>query len=295
MEELAAVLEGITWQNESNAEGNIGDNDEGFVADPDEDIFNEGQYLREACQPLYSNVRSSMLEATLMLMNIYKVHDVSKKFVDELLALFHKHLLPLDNCLPPTMYAAKTLTGKVGLKYNNINACVNECVLFWKEYETLETCPNYGSTHFKAYGKSNVAVKIVQHFPLVPRLLRMFRTQKTTKLMTWHSQNKSTNGKVHHVLDCKAWAHTNRTWLEFGGEPINVKLGIAIDGVNPFGKKCNAWSTSPVLFLNYNLPPWLVTKKLLLLSSMIIPGSNSVKSSNFDVYLALVFKELVQL
>jgi hypothetical protein len=28
---------------------------------------------------------------------------------------------------------------------------------------------------------------------------------------------------------------------------------------------------------------------------MIIPGSNSVKSSNFDVYLALVFKELVQL
>jgi hypothetical protein len=35
MEELAAVLEGITWQNESNAEGNIGDNHEGFVADPD--------------------------------------------------------------------------------------------------------------------------------------------------------------------------------------------------------------------------------------------------------------------
>jgi hypothetical protein len=38
-----------------------------------------------------------------------------------------------------------------------------------------------------------------------------------------------------------------------------------------------------------------VTKKLLLLLSMIILGPNSVKSSNFDVYLALVFEELVEL
>jgi hypothetical protein len=71
-------------------------------------------------------------------------------------------------------------------------------------------------------------------------------------------------------------------------------LGLTIDGVNPFGEKNNAWSTSPMLFLNYNLPPWLVTKKFLLLS-MIILGSSNVKSSNFDVYLALVFEELVEL
>jgi hypothetical protein len=115
-----------------------------------------------------------MLATTLLLMNIYKVQGFSKKFVDELLALFHKHLLPLDIFLPPIMYIAKTLTNKVGLKYNNIDACVNGCVLFRKEYETLETCPKCGSARFKAYGKSNVVVKIVQHFPLVPRLLHMF-------------------------------------------------------------------------------------------------------------------------
>jgi hypothetical protein len=65
-----------------------------------------------------------------MLMNICKVHGVSNKFVDELLALLRKHLLPLDNCLPPKMYLVKTLTNKVGLKYNNIYACVKGCVLF---------------------------------------------------------------------------------------------------------------------------------------------------------------------
>jgi len=94
-----------------------------------------------------------MLATTLLLMNICKVRGVSNKFVDELLTLLHKHLLPLDNCLPPTMYVA--------MKYTNIDACVNGCVLFRKEYEMLETCPKCGSTRFKAYGKSNVAIKIV--------------------------------------------------------------------------------------------------------------------------------------
>jgi hypothetical protein len=102
-----------------------------------------------------------MLATTLQLMNVCKVHGVSNKFVDEILTLLHKHLLPLDNCLPPTVYVVKTLTSKVGLKYNNIDACVNGYVLFRKEYETLETCPKCGSARFKSYGKSNVAIKIV--------------------------------------------------------------------------------------------------------------------------------------
>jgi hypothetical protein len=161
MEKLEVVLESMTGQDEGNVEGNIGDNHEGFVVDHDEDIFSEGQYLREACQPLYTSARSLMLATTLQLMNVCKVHGVSNKFVDEILTLLHKHLLPLDNCLPPTVYVVKTLTSKVGLKYNNIDACVNGYVLFRKEYETLETCPKCGSARFKSYGKSNVAIKIV--------------------------------------------------------------------------------------------------------------------------------------
>jgi hypothetical protein len=115
------------------------------------------------------------------------------------------------------------------------------------------------------------------------------------ELMTWHSQNKSIDGKVCHVHDSKAWAHIGRTWQKFGGEPKNVRLGLATNEVNPFGENSNAWSTSPMLFLNYNLPPWLVTNFFFLLLSMIILRLNNVKSNNFDVYLALVFEEFVEL
>ncbi len=57
--------------------------------------------------------------------------------------------------------------------------------------------------------------------------------------MTWHSRNRSMNGKVRHVVDSKAWQHIDNTWLEFVVETINVRLWLAIDGVNPFWEKNN--------------------------------------------------------
>ncbi len=172
-------------------------------------------------------------------MNVCMVHGVSHKFVDELSALLHKHLLPLDNCLPPTMYVAKTLTSKVGLNYTNIHACVNGCVLLRKQYETLDTCPKCGSARFKEHGQSRVSVKVVRHFPLVPRLLRMYQAARTSELMTWHSQNRNMDGKVRHMPDSKAWEHIDATFQDFANEPRNVSLGLATYGMNPFGEKSN--------------------------------------------------------
>ncbi len=133
MEELSTMPNSMATHGDLNAEEDIWNNDEVLVVDDHDDVASEAQHLRETCQPLYKGAKSSMLEATLLLMNVCMVHGMSNKFVDELLALLHKHLLPLDNCLPPTMYAAKTLTNKVGLNYTNIHACVNGCVLFRKQ------------------------------------------------------------------------------------------------------------------------------------------------------------------
>jgi hypothetical protein len=103
------------------------------------------------------------------------------------------------------------------------------------------------------------------------------------------------DGKVWHVPDSRAWEHIDATFPDFANEPRNVRLGLATDGMNPFGEKSNTWSTWPVPVLNYNLPPWLVMKKFFLLLYLIIPGPDSVKSSNFDVYLAAVLEELATL
>jgi len=105
-------------------------------------------------------------------------------------------------------------------------------------------------------------------------------------------QNWSTDGKVRHALDSKAWAHINATWLEFVANPKHIRWGLATNGFNPFGEKSSSWLTWPVLFFNYNLPPWLVTKRFFVIISLIILSPKNMKVANFDVYLEPVIEEL---
>jgi hypothetical protein len=123
----------------------------------------------------------------------------------------------------------------------------------------------------------------------------MYRAPAIAEFMTWHNKNQSIDGKVHHAPDSKAWAHINATWPEFVADPMHIRLGLAKDGFNPFGEKSSSWSTWPIMFFNYNLPPWLVTKRFFVILSLIISGPESVKVANFDVYLEPMIEELEEL
>ncbi len=49
----------------------------------------------------------------MLLMNVCQVHGVLNKFVNELLALLHLHLLSKDNCLLSSMYQAKVFCDSI--------------------------------------------------------------------------------------------------------------------------------------------------------------------------------------
>ncbi|CAM6084236.1 unnamed protein product [Calypogeia fissa] len=96
-------------------------------------------------------------------------------------------------------------------------------------------------------------------------------------------------------VDSPAHKHVESTWPESAIDPRHVRLGLALDGVNPHslggsGRPTSVW---PVVVMNYNLPPWLSMKKGFLLLSLIIPGPKKVKS--FDTYLTLLVEELQKL
>jgi hypothetical protein len=79
-----------------------------------------------------------------MLMNVCQVHGVSNKFVDELLALLHLHLLPRDNCLPSSMYRAKVLTSKVGLVTTTFMLVAMVVYYFESNTKGCRSAPNVG-------------------------------------------------------------------------------------------------------------------------------------------------------
>jgi hypothetical protein len=256
--------------------------------------------LEQSLQVLYDGARSSQLAATVLLLNLCTVHGVSNNCANELFSLLHLHLLPQGNVLPRSYHAAKSVTAKLGLTYNSIHACERGCVLFRGEHEDAVRCPKCGGRRFKDEERRSFPLKVLRHFPIIPRLQRMFRSPKISKLMLWHAENASDqeggDGLVRHPCDSKAWKHFhNNVDPTFGEDARNAHFALAADGVNPFKQNRSSWSTWPVLLLNYNLPPWLTTKKFFVLLSLLIPGKESVTSDVFDVYLEPLVEELLEL
>ena len=57
--------------------------------------------------------------------------------------------LPIDNDVPPSRSDAKPLLASMGMDYQRIHACQNDCVLFGNEYADLDKCPHCKSKRFR--------------------------------------------------------------------------------------------------------------------------------------------------
>jgi hypothetical protein len=83
----------------------------------------------------------------------------------------------------------------------------------------------------------------------------MYRCKSLIEMLTWHK-----DGLICNVVYSLAWKHINENWPSFANDACNIRSGLALDGVNPFGDLNSCHSTWPVILLNYNLLPWLMTK-----------------------------------
>ena len=81
---------------------------------------------------------------------------------------------------------------------------------------------------------------------------------------------------------------------DFGVGPRNLRLGLALDGMNPFGNLSTNHNSWPILLMIYNLPPWLcITRKYIMLCMMIV-GPRQPRN-DIDVYLTLLIEDLTKL
>ena len=118
----------------------------------------------------------------------------------------------------------------------------------------------------------------------------MFRCKEIANLMSWHADNKSTDGTMRVPSDSPSWKHIDSKWPMFERQPRHLRLGLGMDGVNPFGLCSTKWSTWPVVLVNYNIPPWMSIKKPHLILCLLILGKRKVK--DMSIYLAPLIDEL---
>ncbi|GJT72234.1 zinc finger, PHD-type containing protein [Tanacetum coccineum] len=106
--------------------------------------------------------------------------------------------------IPKTYYEAKKSMKKVGLGYESIDACINDCCSFGEENKDEQICPTCKASRWKNKDTTGKKVpnKVLRYFPLIPRLKRMYGSLHTAKHMTWHATGKCTkDGKMGHPVD----------------------------------------------------------------------------------------------
>ena len=244
------------------------------------------------------------LHTTLDMLQWKATNGVSDKGFDELLRMI-KDMLPADNELPASTYAAKKVVCPLGLEVQKIHACPNDCILYRGEkYENLESCPICKALRYKIRRddpgdvegeepSKKIAAKVMWYFPIIPRLKRLFRSKENAKLMRWHKERKQDNF-LRHPADGSQWRNIDREFKDFAEEERNIRFALSADGMNPFGNQSTSHSTWPVTLSILNLPPWMCLKRKFIMMPLLIPGPNQT-GNDIDVYLRPLIDDLLLL
>jgi hypothetical protein len=146
---------------------------------------------------------------------------ISNKSLERILRLF---LLVLHDgqCLPTSLDKVERVIRDLGLHYDKIHGCVNDCVLSHGNYANLDKCPTCDESRWKETGgtenddpvdsesgkkQKHFPRKILHYFPPILRLQRLYMRASTSKLMRCHEEELVNDGKMRHPADSLAWMH----------------------------------------------------------------------------------------
>ncbi|XP_042969106.1 uncharacterized protein LOC122301793 [Carya illinoinensis] len=162
------------------------------------------QQLEDAQRPLFDGcTKFSKLFFIVKLLYIKTLGGWSIKSFDMLLSL-----------LPSAFHNAE-----LPQSYEEENVNLNECPIC----KASQWMPN---TH----GSRVIPQKVLRHFPLKPRLQRLFVSSKIAGDMRWHKEQRVTDEtSMRHPADSEAWKTFDQANPIFARDACNVRLGNDID------------------------------------------------------------------
>ena len=101
--------------------------------------------LEDAEKPLYPGLKHSKLIGLMKMYNIKGLYGWFDSGFSVLLEVLNE-ILPNDNSLPKSMYEAKKIMKLLGLNYEKIHTCRNDCILYRNEFKNLSEYPRCGAS-----------------------------------------------------------------------------------------------------------------------------------------------------
>jgi hypothetical protein len=252
------------------------------------------EVLEEARRAAHEGGKFSRFTFTVKLLHVKSYYRISNAAFNAILHLLN---LQFPNSSVPKHYdEALSIIRKLGLGYVSIHVCPNNCVLFRKQLAKHDNCPQCGASRWKdGDGKRQIPEKVLRHFPLIPRLQRMFLSKKSSEEVQWHKlKRQPVENELSHPADGKAWQDFDQKHEDFAADARNIRLGVATDGFNPFGNMSTSYSMWPVFVVPYNLPPWACMDQSNFMMALLIPGPKS-PGKDFDLFMEPLVEELLLL
>jgi hypothetical protein len=200
-------------------------------------------------------------------------------------------LLPPDSKILKDFYQSKKLLEGLGMPYQKIDVCYNNCMLYYEGNKNKDKCDVCGLSRYEE-GHNNVPRKVLRYLPIKDRLERLYRHENTAKLMQSHKRSKS--GKMRHPCDGEAWQQFDEDFQDFASEPRNVRLAVATDGFTPFGREAAPYSCWPVFVTPINLPPGFIMKTEYIFLALVVPGPEH-PGKNLNILMQPLVDELLSL
>ena len=132
------------WNGDDDEDGDSGAFMNGPSVQQYEDNNNSNKFyqlLREAEQILYIGCKKfTKLSFLVHLYHLKCLNGCTNKSFSMLLALLSDALLE-ENTLPKSFYDTKKIISRLGLSYEKIHVCPNECILYRKDLADAEIFP----------------------------------------------------------------------------------------------------------------------------------------------------------
>ncbi|KAG8493197.1 hypothetical protein CXB51_010617 [Gossypium anomalum] len=226
--------------------------------------------LNEMNEELYEGSKYSKISFCIRLFHLKCLGGWTENSFTMLLE-FLRDMFPFAK-IPHSCKDMKKLIKDLGLGYDKIHSCPNDCMLYWSDRKNQQSCHVCGKSCWRNMNTEDLnedegevqsrkkQIKILQYFLLIPRLQRHFISSKTAESMRWHHDQRTDDGLLRHPADSLAWKSFDSKFPSFATDPQNVRLGLASDGFNPYKIMSTSYSTWPVVLVPYNLPPWICMK-----------------------------------
>jgi hypothetical protein len=122
-------------------------------------------------------------------------------------------VLPSNHKMPKDMYQSKKLLSALGMQYEKIDVCKDNCTIFYKEQKNEKKCLKCGKLRFVEVVNEDgetvttkTAHKQLCYMPLTPRMKQLFISKKIARHMRWHKEGVCENDQVMvHPSDSEAW------------------------------------------------------------------------------------------